>query len=566
MISALAKLRLALGLALGFILFRLVYSVVFTAASSGETILDLPGVRLGGIFSHVVLFGSVGLQGLTNAVLSALPFAATILGFGFVSVFLTPARILGFAKRSKSGLLLALSVSLATLPELLDASKRIAAANRLRGEKKSKILIPLLETAIEKAVIVGIRFATGPRKSAQKTQTVKLIKLRLPGASSAINLELNPGDVVVISGPTGGGKTTLLETLSGITTLRTGRIPEGEVSVFGFDPATDLAAVSGLVGYLPQQPRTWFLNETASAELASPHLPWIDFRDQATTSLSEGQAIKLAISNALAHGPRLVLLDEPFAALDSDSRQQLADLIRAQADSGVIVVVAEHQLEGIEIPGAKHFVLDGELSTGSYKPELLHPVRRLPVVGRDLLIDYVVPQIRDLNLPSNLVIHQSERMAILGPNGVGKTSLLAQIAQDLPGARFVPERVEDFFVCQSLAEELERSDRVAKAPGGLTKLTLESLIPVTSELLLTHPRDLSAGTKLATAIAMQLAHKPQLLLVDEPVKGLDWGARNQVAEVLACVAETGCAVLFATHDRDFAAGADTQIQLEAVLK
>ena len=564
MISALAKLRLALGLALGFILFRLAYSVVFTAASSGDTLIDLPGIRLGGIFSHVVLFGSVGLQGLGNSLLSAIPFALAIIGFGLVSIFLTPARILGIARRSKSGLLLALSISLATLPALLDASRRIALAIRLRGEKKSRILIPLLETAIEKAVIVGIRFATSPRTSVAKNQSVTLTELRLPGATNTINLGLKPGDVAVISGPTGSGKTSLLETLAGITSLRTGRSHDGEVRVFGFDPAAELAEVSGLVGYVPQQPRTWFLAENVSAELLGPRLSWIDFEDHCIESLSEGQAVKLAISNALAHSPKLILLDEPFAALDSESRKELADLIRARADSGAIVVVAEHQLAGIEIDGAKHFVFDGELSTGRYQPELVHPVRRLPIVGRDLLIDYAVPMIRDLQLPERVVVHQSERIAILGPNGIGKTSLLAQIAQDIPGARFVPERVEDFFVCQSLADELDRSDRVASASSGLTQLTLESLIPIPDELLRTHPRDLSAGTKLAIAIAMQLAHKPNLLLVDEPVKGLDPKARNQVAEVLACVAETGCAVLFATHDEEFAEGADKKIELEAV--
>jgi energy-coupling factor transport system ATP-binding protein len=53
---------------------------------------------------------------------------------------------------------------------------------------------------------------------------------------------------------------------------------------------------------------------------------------------------------------------------------------------------------------------------------------------------------------------------------------------------------------------------------------------------------------LALAIAMQLSHKPQVLLVDEPFRGLDLRARELMVESLRCVAETGCAVLFASHE------------------
>ena len=65
----------------------------------------------------------------------------------------------------------------------------------------------------------------------------------------------------------------------------------------------------------------------------------------------------------------------------------------------------------------------------------------------------------------------------------------------------------------------------------------------------THPRDLSAGTQLALAIAMQMSHKPKILLIDEPTKGFDPQVKSQAIATLECVQETGCAVVFATHDR-----------------
>jgi energy-coupling factor transport system ATP-binding protein len=553
----LSKLCLALGLALGFLLFRLLYALVFTGASAGSTLIPLPGLRLSGVFDHVVLFGSIGDLGIQLALQGALPFSAAILGFGLLSIWLTPNKIINFAASSKSGLVGALSIGLATLPSLLDAARRIASANKMRSERKSQILIPLLETAIEKAVTVGIRFATAPRQSTALTKSVLL-------KHKDFELEMVPGDVIVISGATGSGKTTLLETLIGVNQLRTGRDSSAEVSVFGHDPAKNPAAASGLIGYVPQQPRTWFVSELVEQELIGPALPWITFGSGRLSQLSEGQAVKLAISNALAHNPKLLVLDEPFAALDTESQAELNALLRGLADGGTIVVIAEHQLESIDQPAARWFQLGEILLPGRYEPSGLFAPRKLAVVGRELLLDYSVPKIRDLELPARLQIHQGQRIALLGPNGIGKTSLLTQLAADYPSARMVPERVEDFFVCQSLSEELVRADKVAKVPKGFTRLTFESLVPLDEELLKTHPRDLSAGTKLALALSMQLSFKPQLLLVDEPVKGLDPLARERAAEVLACVAETGCAIVFATHDETFASSADTRVELSAV--
>lgn len=553
----LSKLRLALGLALGFLLFRLLYAIVFTGAAAGNPLVSMPGFRLTGIFSHVVLFGTIGDQGLIYALSSAVPFSVAIFGFGLLSVLLSPPKIIAFASKSKSGLLAALAIGLATLPALLEAAKRITAANKLRSESKSRILVPLMETALERALAIGIRFATAPRGKKQLSQSVLL-------TGFGMYVELAPGAVLVISGPTGSGKTTLLETLVGVDQLRTARAAAGVANVFGYEPRLQLAEVSGLIGYVPQQPRSWFASDQVDQELLSPALPWASFSTNQISNLSEGQVIKLAVSNAVAHDPKLIVLDEPFAALDTASKVELNDLIRAWSAQGKIVVVAEHQPDVVDHPDVQHLHIDNGLKPGSYRSESVFVSRRLAVVGRELLLDYKVPAIRDLQLPERVQIHQGERIAVVGPNGIGKTSLLNQIAVDFKSARMVPERVEDFFVCQSVAEEIARADKIAGAKPGLTQLTLESLIPMTEELLQSHPRDLSAGSKLALALAMQLAFRPNLLLVDEPVKGLDPFAREKVAEVLACVAETGCAVMFATHDEHFAQSADKRIEIAAV--
>jgi energy-coupling factor transport system ATP-binding protein len=67
-----------------------------------------------------------------------------------------------------------------------------------------------------------------------------------------------------------------------------------------------------------------------------------------------------------------------------------------------------------------------------------------------------------------------------------------------------------------------------------------------------HPRDLSTGQRLALACALQVAVQPDLLLLDEPTRGLDSPARAELARMLDELASTGTAIIFATHDREFA--------------
>ena len=132
---------------------------------------------------------------------------------------------------------------------------------------------------------------------------------------------------------------------------------------------------------------------------------------------------------------------------------------------------------------------------------------------------------------------------------MGKTSLLNAIEASSKDFVLVPELVSDFFVTTTLAAELARADKVAKVDQGFTLANLESILGYVPDPE-THPRDLSAGTQLALAIAMQLSHKPKVLLIDEPAKGFDPQVKAQAIATLECVRETGCAVVFATHDRD----------------
>lgn len=529
MIKPSTRLFAAIWLAVGFVLFRLVYAVVFSGASSGEVLVDLPGFGLGGIFSHVTLFGPIGVDGLLRTVASALPFAAAILAFGVISFFIGPEQIGRAAIRTKSNFLRALGVGVAVLPALAEAAKRISLALSYRSAPKRYALVPLLETAIARANAVSEALVVEKRLNPLNDEV-------LIAVDANTEIRLRATEALLVRGVTGSGKTTLLRSIAA-RALDKNR--QGSVNVFGFDAIENAQAAASFSKYVAQQPRDSFLDWKANASME-------------TAWLSEGEAVKQAISAALATKPKLLVLDEPYASLDAESCITLNRQLAEYREQGGILVVAEHETQRIDIPNAKLLHLGTEV-TPSLTP------RTVAVVGRDLVSEFEGTQ-----------INQGDLICVLGPNGVGKTSylkrLLAHAKNHRLNARFIPERVEDMFLAQSLEQEFVLSDRLSKSKAGTTRAAFESLLPLTKEMLLTHPRDLSAGTKLVLALSIALALRPQLLLIDEPVKGLDGITRSLMAEVLACVQETGCAVLFATHDQAFAAIAKKSVELGSGVK
>jgi energy-coupling factor transport system ATP-binding protein len=162
-------------------------------------------------------------------------------------------------------------------------------------------------------------------------------------------------------------------------------------------------------------------------------------------------------------------------------------------------------------------------------------------------------------LPLHLKLAVGSVCSVVGPNGAGKSSMLAALAtRGLPQVALVTEDARELFAKTTVREELAYADKLTGVQPGLTALTFASILGGGEErriapLMETHPRDLSTGTQRALAIALQLSHKPGAILIDEPTRGLDPSARENMAEVLRCVAETGTVVMFATHDATFAA-------------
>jgi energy-coupling factor transporter ATP-binding protein EcfA2 len=173
-----------------------------------------------------------------------------------------------------------------------------------------------------------------------------------------------------------------------------------------------------------------------------------------------------------------------------------------------------------------------------------------------------------------------EVVALMGRNGSGKSSLLWALqgsgpraggSVDVGGAdpatvppsqaralvALVPQTSSDLLFCTTVAAECEAADDECGAPAGASLERLHRLVgPIDPQR---HPRDLSEGQRLALALAVQLGSGAQVVLLDEPTRGLDYPAKARLAEVLEDLATAGHAVVCATHDVEFVATAAARV-------
>jgi energy-coupling factor transport system ATP-binding protein len=172
-------------------------------------------------------------------------------------------------------------------------------------------------------------------------------------------------------------------------------------------------------------------------------------------------------------------------------------------------------------------------------------------------------------------IGAGEIVAVMGRNGAGKSSLLETIVGLLPpdsgkvqvhgkdprtlkgGDRrraigYVPQEPSDLLYKQSVRDECEQADRDNELTTGTTFSFLNSLVPNIS--MDTNPHDLSEGQRLALVLSVVLSSNPQLLVLDEPTRGLDYQAKALFTLALKEYATNlNCPVLLATHDVELVA-------------
>ncbi|MFC4114612.1 ABC transporter ATP-binding protein [Nonomuraea zeae] len=182
---------------------------------------------------------------------------------------------------------------------------------------------------------------------------------RAPLVIQEADAHLAPGDVVELSGSNGAGKSTLLRLLAGLARPTTGTIA-GRPAVVGFAPDRFPAAQPFTV--------TAYLRHMARVRGGARWEPWAERLNMGhllalpLSELSKGSAHKVGLTQALMAEPGLLILDEPFAGLDADTREALPAIAAEVAGRGGIVIASDHQGGLRGLPGLRPWsMVDGRL-------------------------------------------------------------------------------------------------------------------------------------------------------------------------------------------------------------
>ncbi|HEY6072410.1 MAG TPA: ABC transporter ATP-binding protein, partial [Anaerolineales bacterium] len=187
---------------------------------------------------------------------------------------------------------------------------------------------------------------------------------RQGAAIQKISFETRPGEILLIAGASGCGKTTLIRCINSLIPRSYKGDLDGRILVLGEETRDwPLSRISQRIGTVLQDPErqilgTKVLNEVAfglenlsmprqeilaRVEEALGFLKISDLRDRETFNLSGGEKQKVALAGVLAMRPSILLLDEPLASLDPASAQDTLDTVRLLADQGMTVLMVEHR-------------------------------------------------------------------------------------------------------------------------------------------------------------------------------------------------------------------------------
>jgi energy-coupling factor transporter ATP-binding protein EcfA2 len=305
-------------------------------------------------------------------------------------------------------------------------------------------------------------------------------RTRQEPAIENISSELKPGELLLIAGSSGCGKTTLARCINGLIPRSYRGKREGKVLLQGKDVAEmQIAEVAQTVGTLLQDPERQIVasnvfNEIAfgpenlglpreeimmRVDAAMKRLKIEYLRERETFNLSGGEKQKVALAGLLAMNPSILLLDEPLASLDPESAHEALEVFRSLADEGKTVILIEHRVEDAIFtrPDRLLYMEKGQVkylgTIDTLPTEINHREVKLPA-------EWVVKRVRSLGekveepAPAqsvargeplvvfedvdfrysdetpfilqnvNLEIRRGDLIAILGPNGAGKSTLV----------------------------------------------------------------------------------------------------------------------------------------------
>ena len=416
----------------------------------------------------------------------------------------------------------------------------------------------------------------------------------------SIDIQIHPGELVLLTGPTGSGKSTLAKCLTGFIPRSIDGEYSGTIRIDGEDTGDySISKISRLVSLVQQDPDSQIVTLQVADEVAfgpenyefAPKMienlinsslsavGGSHLINRITHTLSGGEKQRLAIAAILSNQPKYLILDEPTASLDPKGILALRKILTDFKKKNVGILCIEHNLDTIR-PIADRIltISNGTISSWDSIASELDPQKPPKVSETNQLLSLenvsfsydTIPVLQDVSLS----IYEGEVIALMGGNGSGKTTLLSILGGLLdPSSGHVR-------LGNSLISKIDTKDFTKKVSTVFQNpthqifertvwkeqlLTSEILSDMTEETLNQsrellraanlddyldrNPFSLSHGQKRRLNVTSVLAHNPAILLLDEPFIGQDQEGRDFILNKIASI---NGAVVIVTHNPNFA--------------
>jgi rhamnose transport system ATP-binding protein len=437
-------------------------------------------------------------------------------------------------------------------------------------------------------------------------------------ALSDVTFDVRAGEVHALVGENGAGKSTLIKILTGAETPDAGALAVAGHAVGQMTPATSRALG---IAAIYQQPAlfphlTVAENISLALERPSPWR-WIDWRarrarttqllerigariapDQLAASLSLPEQQLVEIAKAVGSRARVLVMDEPTAALTGREVDRLFEVVRQLRDDGAGIVYVSHRLEEVCALADRVTVLrDGETIDTLPRDRVTTPTLIHLMVGRELSAVFakrevtpgdVALDVRGLTSHAagvrdvSLTIRRGEIVGLAGLVGAGRTQLAETLFGLTPadrgsivlegqplrvtspavaiaaGIAYLPEdrRQHGVILHMSVAANASLASLDQVSRHGLIRTPLERALAqqyvdrlrIKTASLGAETGSLSGGNQQKVALARWLATKPAVLLLDEPTQGVDVGAKAEIHRLMQDLVERGLAILMISSD------------------
>ena len=394
------------------------------------------------------------------------------------------------------------------------------------------------------------------------------------------NFRAKQGEVILISGPTGIGKSTFLKTICGIIPYiyRSFKV-KGHIQVCGYNP--NIARKKRLVAYVPQDPWNYMLSfslldeiKLLGKEVNHDLIKLLGLKEVVNTPydlLSDGQKYKALVYMALELGVKIIALDEPTTHIDYWNIREIINYLKYMAKKeGITILVSDHNVKYLKEHVDRIFQI--KQITCKYKEPNISNTRKYDeymsskqnhcVFLNNVWFRYRGSEwiLRNITLriePGNII-------SILGPNGSGKTTLLKVIAgiyKPTKGDRiangnpfYIPQSPIYWFSEDKVYSEIRKYSNHSKDEY----LDLLKYLEIQDKLH-ENPYSLSIGEARKLSIALAYLSNAPIVIIDEPSLGLDECSRHKVKLLLRKMVDNSRAIILATHDVLFASSISDEV-------